>query len=180
MSSQAALLRAVNVGGTGKVPMADLRALAQDAGLKNVRSLLNSGNLVFDAGAKPAAACEKLLEAACAKAFGLKTDIHVRSAAEIDAIITRNPFAKEARDDPGHLVVLFMRGAPDAISFKTLQAAIKGRERVLGDGRYAYVTYPDGIGDSKLTSAVIARHLGFAGTARNWNTLGKLAAMLKT
>ncbi|MBL6852998.1 MAG: DUF1697 domain-containing protein [Alphaproteobacteria bacterium] len=174
---QVGLLRAVNVGGNAKVPMADLRAMAEKIGLKNARTLLASGNLVFDAGARTPAASEKLLESACAKTFGLKTDIYVRSHAELKTIIARNPFEKEAEDDPSHLVVLFMRDAPGAKAFGALQNWIKGSEQVRGDGNHAYIVYPDGIGMSKLTPGVIERHLGCAGTARNWNTVGKLAAL---
>jgi uncharacterized protein (DUF1697 family) len=178
MSLQAALFRAINVGGTGKVPMADLRAAAQKAGFKQVRTLLQTGNLVFDAAGKTPAANEKRLEALCARAFALKTDIHVRTPDEIDALVAKNPFGKEAKADPSHLVVLFMRDAPDAAQFKALRAAIRGRERIEGDGRDAYLVYPDGIGDSKLTPTVIARYLGRPGTGRNWNTVLKLQAML--
>ena len=176
MTIQIALLRAVNVGGNAKVPMAALRDMAEKSGLKNARTLLQSGNLLFDAGTKAPAACEKLLETACAKTFGLKTEIYVRTRSDFEEVVARNPFPAEARDDPGHLVVLFMREAPDRGAILTLQAAIKGREQIRGDGRHAYVTYPDRIGDSKLTPAVIERHLGQAGTARNWNTVGKLLA----
>jgi uncharacterized protein (DUF1697 family) len=174
---QVALLRAVNVGGNAKVPMADLRALAEKVGLKNPRTLLASGNLVFDAGARAPSASETLLEAACARTLGLKTDIHVSTHADLEKIVARNPFGKEAKTDPGHLVVQFMRDAPDVTAFTALNGAIKGREQVRGDGRHAYIVYPDGIGESKLTSAVIERHLGRAGTARNWNTIGKLLAL---
>ena len=175
---QIALLRAVNVGGTGKVPMAELRAAVEKTGFKDVRSLLQSGNLVFDAGAKSPNTVETTLEAAFENAFGFKTDIYMRTCAEIAEVIARCPFSKEAKDDPARLHVLFMRKAPGAAAFKALSAAIKGPERVRGDGRHAYIHYPNGAGDSKLTAAVIARHLGTPGTARNWNTVGKLAAML--
>ncbi len=178
MSAFAAVLRAVNVGGNNKVPMAELRAAAEKTGLKNVRSLLQSGNLVFDAGTKSAAACEKLLQTACTKAFGLTIDIHVRGPSDLAAILARNPFAKEAEADPGRLHVLFLRDAPGAATFKALQAAIKGRETVHGDGRHAYIFYPDGAGQSKLTLGAIEKALGTRGTARNWNTVTKLAAML--
>ena len=174
MTTYAALLRAVNVGGTGKVAMADLRKAVEGIGYKNVRTLLQSGNLIFETHAKSP---EKALEAAFEKAFGFKTDIHVRDGAELAEVIARNPFPKEAKSDPARLHVLFMRKAPTAENFKALDAAIKGPERVRGDGRHAYLHYPDGAGASKLTSAVIARHLGTPGTARNWNTVTKLAAM---
>ncbi|MEI9888241.1 MAG: DUF1697 domain-containing protein [Rhizomicrobium sp.] len=178
MSRQAALLRAVNVGGNAKLAMADLCLAATVAGLKDVRPLLQSGNLVFEAGSRSAAASENLLQAVCAESFGLATDVHVRTAAEIASVQARNPFSAAARDDPSHLLVLFLKSAPPVSAFEALQVAIKGRESVHGDGRHAYIVYPDGIGRSKLTLGVIERHLGTTATARNWNTVAKLAAML--
>jgi uncharacterized protein (DUF1697 family) len=177
MSVQIALLRAVNVGGRGKLPMADLRKLAERIGLTEVRTLIQSGNLVFDAGKRSPAASEALLEKACAAEFGLKTDIYVRTPAEFDAIIAGNPFAREAKAAPAFLHVLFMREAPGAAAYKALLAAIKGHGTVKGGARHAYIFYPDGAGASKLTPAVLARHLGTPGTARNWNTVTKLAGM---
>lgn len=178
MTLQTALFRAINVGGTGKVPMADLRTAAEKAGFGQVRTLLQTGNLVFDAGGKTPAANEKRLEALCEKSFKLTTDVYIRTPKDIDALVSGNPFRKEAKDDPSHLVILFMRDAPKAEQLKALRAAIKGRERIECDGRDAYLVYPDGIGESKLTPALIARHLGQPGTGRNWNTLLKLQAML--
>ncbi|HXC56459.1 MAG TPA: DUF1697 domain-containing protein [Rhizomicrobium sp.] len=177
MSLQVALLRAVNVGGTGLVLMADLRATAQKAGLKQVRSLLQSGNLVFDAGAKAPAAVERLLETACSKTFGLKTEVYVRSSADFGTLVAGNPFVREAANQPSRLHVIFLRAAPPPEAFQALQASVKGPEIVRPGGRHAYVYYPDGMGTSKLTLAVIARHLGMPGTARNWNTVLKLAAL---
>jgi uncharacterized protein (DUF1697 family) len=177
MNIQIALLRAVNVGGTCKLPMADLRKLAERIGLTDVRTLIQSGNLVFDAGKRSPVASEALLEKACAAEFGLKTDIYVRTPTELDQIITGNPFGKETKDAPAFLHVLFMREAPPAVAFKALQSKIKGRETVKAGGRHAYIFFPDGAGASKLTAAVLARHLGTPGTARNWNTVTKLAAM---
>lgn len=177
MTVQIALLRAVNVGGHAKVPMAELRTMAEKAGLKNARTLLQSGNLVVDAASRAPGETERLLEAACARTFGLKTEIYVRVAADLERIVARNPFPKEAKADPSHLVVLFMKKAPEANTFRTLQAAIKGQEQIRGDRNHAYISYPDGIGESKLTAAMIERYLGHTGTARNWNTIGKLLAL---
>jgi len=177
MSVQIALLRAVNVGGTAILPMADLRAAVEKAGFGQVRTLLQSGNLVFDAGSLTPAASEKKLQAMCAKTFGLTNEIHVRTPKDFEAIIAANPFAKEAEADPGHVHVLFLREAPPAAAYAALAAAIKGPEIVRAGGRHAYMLYPDGMGRSKLTPAVIARHLGMPGTARNWNTVQKLVVM---
>jgi uncharacterized protein (DUF1697 family) len=88
-----------------------------------------------------------------------------------------NPFAEAASNDPSHLLVMPMKTAPAAGAEAALLAMIKGRELAQVIGACAYLVYPDGIGESKLTSAVIERALGVAGTARNWNTVTKLAAM---
>jgi len=177
MSVQIALLRAVNVGGTAILPMADLRAAVEKAGFKEVRTFLQSGNLVFEAGPLAPAASEKKLEALCAKTFGLTGDVHVRTPKEFDAIIEANPFAKEAASDPAFVHVLFLREVPPAAAYAALKAAIRGSEIVRAGGRHAYMLYPNGMGRSKLTPAILARHLGMPGTARNWNTIRKLAAL---
>jgi len=173
-----ALLRAINVGGHNKIAMADLRDLAESLGLRQSKTLLQSGNLVFEGGQRAPSALEALLESETHKRLGVAVDYLVRSAAEWRAIIAANPFRREARSDPSHLVVMCMKDAPRAAALKALQAAIKGPEVVRADGRQVYITYPAGIGTSKLTSAVIEKQLGTRGTARNWNTVLKLDAML--
>jgi uncharacterized protein (DUF1697 family) len=157
--------------------MADLRDMAAGLGLTEVRSLLQTGNLVFRSGGQADAALEQALEAAIEKRFGLRTDVFVRTAAEWAAIIARNPFPDAARDDPGHLLAIPLKAAPGAAAVAALQAGIAGREAVRADGRCAYVTYPDGIGRSKLTMTAIEKKLGTRGTGRNWNTVLKLAAL---
>jgi uncharacterized protein (DUF1697 family) len=179
MSTHVALLRAVNLAGHNKVGMADLRALLEGLGFADARSLLQSGNLVFTGGARPAAKLEALLEGAARKTLKLDTDFFVRTASELAAVVAGNPFPAEAQRDPGHLVVVFLKDAPDGKAVAALQAAIPGREVVRGGARHLYAVYPDGIGRSKLTAALIDRKLGTRGTARNWNTVLKLAALTK-
>ena len=108
-----ALLRAVNVGGRASLKMSDLRDVADALGFARVQTLLQSGNLVFEAKGK-AAALEGMLEAALKKHTGMETDFLVRSATELDAIIKANPFPAEAKSDPGHLVVMFLKDCADA------------------------------------------------------------------
>ena len=171
-----ALLRGVNLGGHRAVAMADLRELATALGFSEVRTLLNSGNLVFESDAKSSADLEALLEAEAEQRLGLATDFHVRSAQEWRAIIAKNPFPGETKRDPARVIVFCLKTAPGAKAFAALQAAIKGPERVVGVGRHAYIYYPDGQGRSKLTVAMIDKAIG-AGTGRNWNTVTKLAAL---
>ena len=172
-----AFLRAVNVGGTGKIAMADLKALAEDIGLADARTLLQSGNLIFEAGGRSAAALEKLLKCEVAKQLAIETDIIVRTARELKAAMERNPFAKEAKADPSRLHVHFLKAPANAAAVAALSNAIKGREIVKGVGGEVFLYYPDGAGNSKLTNAVIERHLGARGTSRNWNTVTKLVEM---
>jgi uncharacterized protein (DUF1697 family) len=172
-----ALLRAVNVAGRNMVAMADLRQLLERAGLSDPKSLLQSGNLVFgDSKRRSGAALERLLETEAAKRLDLHTEFFVRTADEWQGVIARNPFPGEAESDPGHLLVMTFKEKLDPSRVKALQAAIVGRERIRADGREAYVVYPDGVGRSKLTTALIDKSLGARGTGRNWNTVLKLAA----
>jgi uncharacterized protein (DUF1697 family) len=96
-----------------------------------------------------------------------------------DELIAANPFPVEARSDPSHLVAMCLKTGPDVAAVKALQAAIKGPELVRAGRRHIYITYPAGIGRSRLTATVIEKALGTAGTARNWNTVLKLAMLAK-
>lgn len=169
------LLRAVNLGPYNKVSMKDLAALLTKLGLQDVRTLLQSGNVVFRSEIAPAEKLESLLEDAVAKKMKVETDFFVRTAKEWQAIIKANPFAKAARDDPARMVVMCLKAAPAAGAFTALQKAIKGPELVKGSGRQAYFVFPDGQGRSTLTPSMMQKHLGSSGTARNWNTVLKLA-----
>lgn len=177
MAVYVGLLRAVNLGSHNKVAMADLKALLTELGLTNPRSLLQSGNLVFETAARATGPLEKLLQTSAAKTLGLQTDFFVRSGAEWQQAIADNPFPKEAQLDPGHTVLMCLKDAPSPAAVKALQGAITGREVVRAKGRHAYFLYPDGIGPSKLTIKLIEKKLATTGTARNWNTVLKLGAL---
>ena len=178
MATYVALLRAVNVGGRNPIGMSDLRELAARLKLDAPRTLLQSGNLVFESATRSATDLERLLESEAAVRLGLRTDFMVRSAADWRAIIERNPFPREAKNDPGHLLVMLFKQAPKPGDVKVLRAAIAGREVVEVVGANAYLVYPDGIGRSRLTTALIEKALGTRGTGRNWNTVVKLASLM--
>ncbi len=175
-----ALLRAINLGAYNKVAMADLRDLLTRLGLEDVRSLLQSGNLVFHTTRQPAASLEARLAAETGRALGLHTDYFVRTAREWRALIAANPFPEDAQRDPSHLIVMCCRSAAGAKLVKALDAALDaGSERVAVRGKRAYIMYPDGIGHSRVTTALLERALDTRGTGRNWNTVQKLAALLQ-
>ena len=171
-----ALLRGINVGGHKPVSMSDLRDFMTALGLGDVRSLLQSGNLLFSRGRCPAADLEVLLEAEAQKRLGLACDFFVRSGREWDELVADNPFPDEAARDPGHLVAVCLKDAPPEEVVGALRKAIAGKEAVAAVGRILYVVYPEGIGRSKLTHALIEKKLATRGTGRNWNTVLKLAA----
>ena len=179
MTVQIALLRAINVGGHQPVAMVELRAFLTELGFDDARSLLQTGNLVFKSKARAGAALEEFLEAEAGMRLGLRTDFLVRSAEEWASVIADNPFGDEARCDPGHHLVMALKDAPDAKAVAALRAAIGGPETVQARGKQLYIVYPDGIGRSRLTTALIEGKLGTRGTGRNWNTVLKLAALAK-
>jgi uncharacterized protein (DUF1697 family) len=180
MTTYLALLRGINVGGNKMVAMSGLRELCTELGFDDTRTILQSGNLVFRIAARTAASLERLLEAEVKKRLGVETHFFVRTTAEWQEAIAGNPFRDEAKRDPGHLLVMFLRDAPPAKKVKALQAAIQGREVVRAKGRHAYLVYPDGIGRSRLTINIIEKHLGTLGTARNWNTVRKMEVLAAT
>src|SRR5712691_38367 len=177
MTIYLALLRGINVGGHKQVAMADLRDLLTRIGFAGARSLLQSGNLVFRSDTRTDSHLERLLETEAAKRLVPHTDFFVRTAREWKAVIAHNPFPEEAKRDPSHLIVVFLKDAPDVKDVEALQAAITGPEVVRAHGNHAYVVYPNGIGRSRLTNTVIETKLGTRGTGRNWNTVLRLDAL---
>lgn len=176
MMRWAALLKGVNLNGR-KLPMADLKALVEALGYGEVATLLASGNVVFGCDETDGAEVEARLEAAL-NGYGLKTDVVVRSATDLRAILAANPFPEAALARPNHVVVLFHRDSVLADLLDALPDHYHGRETVIAQGRELYVDYIDGIGESKLPQAMAKLKFPKLATARNWNTVVKLAALL--
>lgn len=177
MTVHIALLRAVNLPSHNKIAMRDLVPLFAGVGLHDAQSLLQTGNVVFRSTGAIPAQLERRLEEAARKRLGLTTDVFVRTAREWQAVMAGNPFPDEAERDPSHLLVVCLKEAPDRRAEAALRGAIIGREAVCVRDRQAYIVYPDGIGRSRVTAAVIEKHLGTRGTGRNWNTVLRLAAL---
>src|SRR5689334_11097578 len=115
--------------------MSDLRTLVESLGFTEVKSLLQSGNLVFRSGRRTVAGLEGLLESETHARFGFPIDYIVRTAEEWQAIIAANPFRDKAKSDPNRLVVMFLKKVPEASDVQALAAAIRGPEVVRDDGR---------------------------------------------
>ena len=177
MTKFVALLRAVNLGSHQQVAMSALRDFAKDLGFRDVRTILQSGNLVFEAERLSAKGLENLLESKAKTALRFATDFFVRSAKDWKILVEKNPFPDEAERAPGRLIVMFLKHSPNPSGLKALRDAIRGPEVVEIVGKQAYIVYPDGIGRSRLTNAVIEGKLGTRSTGRNWNTVLKIAAL---
>jgi uncharacterized protein (DUF1697 family) len=173
-----ALLRAVNLGGDSRIDTAAIRGRLERLGCREVRSVAQTGNFAFGSPAGTAPEIEARIEGDLARALGRSIEVLVRSGDEWRRIIEQNPFPDAARQDPSHLVVAVLKGRPSAAAWAALDGAPRGRERIHPADRHAYLVYPDGIGRSPLTSAVLERHLGVRSTMRNWNTVTRLADAL--
>jgi uncharacterized protein (DUF1697 family) len=177
MQSLIALLRAVNLAGTGRLAMADLRTVLADLGAERVRTVKQSGNAVFLGDPAEIGHWALRLASALKDRLGLDSVVIMRTGADWDRLVADNPFTQEAVDSPSKLLAMPLADAPPASAVKTLQSAIDGPEQVALAGRELYLSYPAGIGRSKLTARVIERALGTVGTARNWNTVMALHAL---
>jgi uncharacterized protein (DUF1697 family) len=164
MARYVALLRAVNVGGTGKLPMTKLKAMCSDAGFAQVETYIASGNVVFDSKAAPPKV-KAALEPRLLEHFGKPMGVVVRTAAEMAAVLKANPFPTA---EPKHTYAIFLDRRPPADALDKVTGKTD-EKMVLGD-REIFVHYPSGMGRSKLR---IPAHK--TGTARNMNTVAKLA-----
>jgi uncharacterized protein (DUF1697 family) len=169
------MLRGINLG-KRTLKKDELIAAAEALGYTDARTLLASGNLVFDAGDAKAEAIERDLHASVEKLHGLKSDVFVRSAADMAAVIAANPFPEAASERPSHLLVLFLREAFPAELLERLAERYDGPERLAAAGRELYIDFPEGQGRSELVP-VMGKLKFPLGTGRNWNTVMKLAEM---
>lgn len=163
-----ALLRAVNVGGTGKLPMADLKDICTQAGFGSAKTYIASGNVVFTSD-RGEADIRKELEARIAGHTGQSIRVLVRTAAEVADVARRNPF----RSAPGNQVMALFTDEPVPGKPEEIAAGL-ANERIAPGRRELYIHYPDGMGRSRLRLPTEK-----SGTARNMNTVIKLALMAK-
>jgi uncharacterized protein (DUF1697 family) len=165
---QIALLRGVNVGGNKRVEMARLRALLEELGYRDVRTYVNSGNIVFSGRRRS----EQHLEAAIARTFGFEVAVVLRTRDEVADIVRANPLREIATDPAKHLVVFCGAEAAtdlDPEDFAPETFHVRGRE--------VYVWAPGGLGTSELAKRLATKSLGDKSTARNWRTVEKLLAL---
>jgi uncharacterized protein (DUF1697 family) len=170
MTAAIALIRGINVGSTRSLPMQRLRELCDQVGLRQVRTHIQSGNVLFEADRRKLASVPKDLESAIEKDRGFRPTVVVRTRDELAATIKANPFAARARDEPSKLLIMFLREKAAAGAAERLDEVKRGQEEMRLVGRELFIDFPIGIGKSKLSLAAVEKALGVAATSRNWNT----------
>ena len=166
------LLRAVNLGGRNKVPMAELRALLEEAGYGAVRTYIASGNVLLDGPRSKTAVAEEV-ERLIADAFGVTTTAIVRKPAELATLVEGHPFGR----DTSRSHVVFLAGRPAKKAVDSLAAADHSPDRAAVEGADVYVQYGGGVQGARLSAARLERLLGVPATHRNWRTVAALAEL---
>jgi uncharacterized protein (DUF1697 family) len=175
MVTHIALLRAVNVA-SNILKMEDLRELLSELGFADVRTYLQSGNVVFTARGAPAQlAC--MIEKRLSETTRLPVSVIIRTPVQLQRIIAANPFAQQAGEAPKTVHVTFLAGSVPKAAAAGIGKLQSGRDRWHAEGGEIYLWCPNGYGRTKLTNSALERALGVRATTRNWNTLMALHAM---
>ena len=171
------LLRGVNMGPHHRIHMADLKAVYESLGLRDIETYIQSGNVVFRTAARSPGRIAADIEEAVERRFGFRAPVAVRSAAELRRVVERNPFAGRQGIEPKRLAVHFLAAEPDAAAPARLRALPPAPEEVRLDGRELYIYFTNGMARPKLSMAQVEKAVAVSGTARNWNTVEKLLEM---
>jgi uncharacterized protein (DUF1697 family) len=166
------LLRGINLGSRNRVSMPKLRAALEGAGFEDVKTYLQSGNVVLSSR-KAADTVRRDCERLISKELGLDVDVVVRSRAQLAEVVERNPLGKVAKNPKRHQVS-FLAAKPPAGLRKKLEAAAAEQERFAVSGREVFAWHPEGVARSKLWALLAGKQLGVTATSRNWTTVTKL------
>ena len=171
-----ALLRGINVGGHHKIPMAELRSLCTEMGLRDVQTYIQSGNLVFSSE-ESEATIEDALEPSIERRFGHEISVIVRRADDWAAFVESNPFPEVGETDPKRLALGIAKATPNSRAIKDLRERAAHGEQLAQTGEALWVHFPDGVAKSKLSPDLMTRLVGSPVTMRNWRTVLKLQDM---
>jgi uncharacterized protein (DUF1697 family) len=172
------LLRGINIGSSNRIAMPALREALAEAGFGDVKTYVQSGNVVLTSRASPHSVARKT-KRLIADRFGLDVDVVVRTRDELAEIVRRNPLGKVATN-PKRYQVSFLDAEPDPEVVRKLEGLAAPSERLVADGRELYAWHPDGVARSKLWAALAGRGLGVTATARNWTTVTNLLELADT
>ncbi len=177
-STHIALLRGINVGGKNKVPMKELVEVFIDAGCSDVRTYIQSGNVVFSVDSALLESISARLTKAVAERFGYETPVLLRTAEQLRAVISGNPFL-EAGIPEDELHVLFLSGLPDPTRVDVLDPDRSRPDAFAVRGQEVYLWLPNGVARTRLTNDYFDSKLATISTGRNWRTVAKLFELMK-
>lgn len=169
--------RGINVGTRNRVPMARLRSELAEAGYTEVATVLQSGNLIVTASSEDPIAVGHDIERLLGERFDVSVPCAVRTAADVQGVLEKNPLGDIAVDLSKYLVI-FLSAEPDPDAARSLAAGDHSPEALVIEGREAYVWTPEGVKAMRLSYSYLEKRLDVVATARNWNTLEKIAAKL--
>ena len=174
------MLRGVNVGAHNRINMEALRALYESLKLRDAQTYVQSGNVIFKTDERDLNKLAKRIADGIEKKFGFRTDVVVRTAAELRDVIARNPFAKRRGIEPGKLLVTFLASDPGEEAREKVRGIKAEPDELRMDGREAYIYFPNGMGRPTLSWATIPKILKVSGTGRNWNSVTKMLEMAES
>lgn len=173
------LLRGVNVGGNCKLPMATLRSLCDALGHEGAVTYIQSGNVVFRTKKRDLAKVATDLEDAIQAEVGFRPAVALRTSAALAEVIAANPFRDREGLQGGRLLVTFLMKDPGEAAREKVRGVDVGPEELYAVGSELYTYYVEGLGKTKLPFRLVDKAIGCSGTARNWNTVLKLAEMAR-
>ncbi len=180
MKTYISMLRGINVSGSKIIRMADLKALYELLGFKDVTTYIQSGNVVFRSGQKSPSAVAATISKAIQKKFGFEVTVIVREPAELQNIVRKNPFAGRRGVDEIRLYVTFLEEKPSPALVKALGSlTAKSKDEFQVAGKEVYLHCPTGYGKTLLSNTFFEKYLEVAATTRNWNTVNVLSEMSK-
>ncbi|HSI91712.1 MAG TPA: DUF1697 domain-containing protein [Adhaeribacter sp.] len=175
MQTYIAIIRGINVSGKHKVPMAELKPLCESLGWRNVRTYIQSGNVIFETDSPENLAGK--LEEVIAENFGFKVPVIIRTALEMAKVVAANPYAEMVGFEPEKLYVTFMAEAPQPDKLEAIKAFTFEPEMYSILGKEIYIYCFNGYGNTKLENSFFEKKLKVTCTTRNWRTVNKLVEM---
>ena len=167
-------LRGINVGGHKKIPMKELAAMYQAAGLENVRTYIQSGNVIFKHTESQVQELQQTIESAISAYFKFDVSVIIRNIEEIKNILVNNPFLNEGNLDPTNLYLALLQAAPSQDSFASLSNDISTNDRFSISGKEIYIFCPEGFGNTKFNNQFFEKKLKTPSTIRNWRTMQEM------
>jgi uncharacterized protein (DUF1697 family) len=171
------MLRGINVSGKKIVKMERLRASLSKLGFTNVKTYVQSGNIIFESENNSTSTHSTKIEQMIVRDFGFSVPVFLKTSKEMQEVVKRNPFVKDSAIDQSKLHVTFLSGAPPATALEVLRPLAAASEQFQISGREIFLYCPDGYGNTKLSNTAVERKLSLGATTRNWTTTKTLLAM---